>query len=156
MRLRKLTEESTIAGETDAGYIAFADLEKYRQHLAADVARFRTDSHVLRAVAATGGTHEVDDVIAAIEGGTMQLWCGPQSHIVTELQQFPRQRHLNVFLAAGSMREIEAMLPHIYEWGRLQGCVKATFTGRLGWLRSPARHRNTEWKARAVLAEKTL
>lgn len=151
-----MTEESIVAAEAEPGYIAFADLEKFRQHLAADLARFRTDPHVLRAIAATGGTHDVEDVIAAIQGGSMQLWCGPNAHVVTELQQFPRQRHLNVFLAGGSMREIEAMLPHIYEWGRTQDCVKVTFTGRLGWLRSPARRRNTQWKARAVLAEMDL
>lgn len=88
------------------------------------------------ALAYAGGTHTVADVLEAISRGDAQLWSGPNSCIVTEINRQPRQSILNFFLAAGIASELEAMEPGIVAWGRTQGCSMARFLGRKGWKRS--------------------
>lgn len=88
------------------------------------------------ALAYAGGTHTVADVLDAISRGDAQLWSGPNSCIVTEIDRQPRQSILNFFLAAGIASELEAMEPGIVAWGRTQGCTDARFVGRKGWAKS--------------------
>ena len=83
-----------------------------------------------------GGTHTYEDVMAAVEAGTMQFWPGPHSAIVTQIEVTPQKKLLHFFLAGGTLPEIEAMLPPILAWGKSRGCQGATLCGRPGWQRS--------------------
>lgn len=88
------------------------------------------------ALAYAGGTHTVADVLDAIRSGDAQLWSGPNSCIVTEIDRQPRHSILHFFLAAGVAAELAAMTPLVCAWGREQGCVSARFVGRKGWAKS--------------------
>lgn len=81
-------------------------------------------------------THCYEDVAEMVAAGHAQFWPGPASCIVTELVSFPRKRVLNVFLAGGTLPELEAMIPIVLDWAKDQGCVAASFTGRRGWART--------------------
>ena len=81
-------------------------------------------------------THTWEDVAEMVAAGELQFWPGPASVIVTEIVSFPRKRVLHVFLAGGTLPELEAMIPHVLAWGAEQGCVAASFTGRRGWART--------------------
>lgn len=96
----------------------------------------RSRGYIVQALAYAGDTHTADDVLASIAAGRMTLWPGPASAIVTEIADYPRQRHLHFFLAAGDRRELDAMTPVILDWGKGLGCTKATLIGRKGWSRS--------------------
>ena len=96
----------------------------------------RYNRYLALALAHAGDTHSVADVHAMIAAGHAQLWPGPASVIVTEIITHPRQRLLNFFLAAGVRRELEAMTPIVLDWGRAQGCTRATLVGRKGWQRT--------------------
>jgi hypothetical protein len=89
-----------------------------------------------RALAFTGGTHTVDDVLAQVERGELQLWQGDDSVIVTQILTYPRLKELCFFLAAGRMAGMKSMTPIILQWGREHGCVRAVFAGRPGWTRT--------------------
>lgn len=91
-----------------------------------------------------GGTHTVADVEALITDGRAQLWEGPRSVVVTEVDHQPQGDTLVVFLAAGKDVEIAAMHDTIAEWAKGRGCVKARFVGRKGWSRSFLRQ--TGWR----------
>ena len=94
-------------------------------------------AEIERALAYTGGTHDLDDIWAGIESGKFQLWCGPHSVMITEVESYPKFRCLHFFLAAGRMPELEAMYPSVMEWGKDQmGCTVASLAGRPGWARS--------------------
>ena len=82
------------------------------------------------------GVMTIDDVQAAIEAGKMQLWPGEKCAAVTEVQEFPRAKFFNVFLAGGDLEEIKAMVPSFQSFGRYLGCTKVTATGREGWARA--------------------
>lgn len=83
----------------------------------------------------TGGTHDYEDIVAAVLEGRMQLWPGQRSAAVTELLQYPKKLSLHVFLAGGDMDEILFAFHDASAWARSQGCADMTTTGRLGWER---------------------
>lgn len=89
-----------------------------------------------RALAFTGGTHTVDDVLEMVERGELQLWQGDDSIIVTQILTYPRLKELCFFLAAGRMAGMKSMAPIILQWGRDQHCARAVFAGRPGWART--------------------
>lgn len=92
--------------------------------------------HIEDALVYADATHTYDDVVSMVAAGRAQFWPGPASCIVTEIIDYPRKRVLNLFLAGGTLAELEAMLPFVLDWGRSQGCQSAAFIGRRGWLRS--------------------
>lgn len=81
------------------------------------------------------GTHTIDDVLAEIEAGRMQLWPAPDGCVVTEIVTYPRKRVVNICYAGGTLAQIMDMVPSIKAWAQAQGCDSATMRGRPGWLR---------------------
>jgi len=82
------------------------------------------------------GTHTIEDIAAGLAGGQYILWPGHHSAVLFEIVQFPRKRIAFVFLAGGSLQEIEQMIPAMEAWARSIGCDRAEFSGRAGWTRS--------------------
>lgn len=107
-----------------------------------------------RALAYAGGSHTLADIEQAVAEGTMQLWEGEDSALVTEIRETPQQKLLMFFLAGGNLGEIEAMLPPILEWGRSVGCTVAKFVGREGWERTFLQRQG--WKSGGIVMEKSL
>ena len=103
----------------------------------------------------TGGTHTVEDVLAAAASGQMQMWVGEDSIVVTEILTYPRLKELNVFLAAGHLDEIRRLNPIILEWGRMHGCQRATAVGRRGWERTFVT-KEAGWTAPMTVYARTL
>ena len=96
----------------------------------------RLSPQITAALVYAKGSHTLADVRAAIERGDAQLWPGVQSVIVTEVIRTPQQLELHYWLAGGDGREIQAMYPHISEWGRRIGCRVEKMVGRRGWERT--------------------
>lgn len=101
-----------------------------------------------------GGTYTFEDVRLEVADAKRQFWPGPNSAIVTGIIDYPRRRVLEFFLAGGDMKELEAMVPGICEWGRAQGCVSASFAGRKGWARTFLT--KSGWLPSLVVFEKSL
>lgn len=115
----------------------------------------RYKRHIEAALAYAGDTHRYDDVLELIAAGNVQCFPGPASVVITEICSYPRRKTLNIWLAGGNLREIEAMEPMILEWGRAQGCDTATFTGRRGWARTFLT-RKAGWSEALVMFAKDL
>lgn len=81
--------------------------------------------------------HTVDDVCALVAAGDAQFWPGPHSVLITEVVTAPLCKTLHIWLAAGKDIELSAMLPGVIDWGRTQGCTRASLIGRKGWERAP-------------------
>jgi hypothetical protein len=99
-----------------------------------DISAYRT--HIERALAYGDDTHTYADVQEMVAAGRAVFWPGPASCVVTETILGPRRKSLHFFLAAGKLSELEIMAPHLLEWGRSEGCTRATLIGRPGWQRS--------------------
>lgn len=98
-----------------------------------DISPYR--AHISAALRYAGDTHSVDDVAAMIDAGHAQLWPGPSSLIVSEIVVSPRHKTLHFFLAAGRLAEVKALSKIVLDWGRQQGCTRASLVGRKGWSR---------------------
>lgn len=81
------------------------------------------------------GTHLFEDIVEGVMEGRMQLWPAPAGCLVTEILVFPRKKVLNVFLGGGKLEQLIDMHDTVEQWGRDQGCVSASITGRRGWER---------------------
>jgi hypothetical protein len=103
-----------------------------------------------------GGSLSLTDVWNAIEAGTMQLWTRGDSALVTTLAPYPSgAKDLVLFLAGGSLEELEPLIAEVTEWGRQQGATRAVAAGRVGWGRSFLT-KSQGWKTAGVVLTRSL
>lgn len=105
------------------------------------------------ALAHSGGTHTYQDVVESLMSGRMQLWPAERGCAITEIVVYPQKKVLHVFLAAGEMDQLFAMIDSAADWGRTQGCTAMTLAGRLGWQRAM---KPLGWEAKMVVMEKGI
>jgi glycine/D-amino acid oxidase-like deaminating enzyme len=92
------------------------------------------------------GTHTIGDVLERIASGHLQMWIGEKCAAVSEVLTFPRHRALNVFLAGGDHREMQALRPGVEAYARALGCRRVFYSGKAtkavqkatGWARLSA------------------
>jgi hypothetical protein len=89
-----------------------------------------------KALALSGGSHNLSHVLAAIQRNEAQLWIDGPCVIVTEVNDTPLRRELHFWLAAGTLDEVIHLSNKVIDWGREQGCTVASLSGRHGWTRA--------------------
>jgi hypothetical protein len=115
----------------------------------------RLSPQIASALVYAKGSHTLEDVRQAIEGGNAQFWPGMESAIVTEVVRTPQRMELHFWLAGGNMDELETMYPAIVEWGKRIGCTAARMVGRRGWERTWLT-KHAGWKPSAMIYHKEL
>ncbi len=98
--------------------------------------RFRPELEA--AMGHNGGTHTFDDLVSMVLQGRLRLWSTDKSIALTEIIEYPRQKHYHVFAAGGDLQDIVDTIPLIEQAARDAGCCKMTLSGRRGWVRSLA------------------
>lgn len=101
------------------------------------------------------GTHTMMDIWVCIKEGKLQMWYGEESIVLTEILQTPQRSILHFFLIGGKLGELQRMYPGVIEWGKRQGCTRASGTGRAGWERV-AFLQEDGWTPTGVVFEKEL
>ena len=99
------------------------------------------------------GTHDFDDVVVMVMQGKLRLWAMPKSVMLTEIVDFPRERHYHMFLGGGDLEEILAMHPQVEKAALDAGCVKLSVTGRRGWVKALIPH---GWEEKHTTVHKNL
>lgn len=87
-----------------------------------------------------GRTHDIGDVAAGLQTGRFQWWPRKDSGTVTEIVVYPKGPVLNVFLAAGDLDDVLALVPDMKTFAKAQGCSRITCIGRRGWERVLPKH----------------
>jgi hypothetical protein len=82
------------------------------------------------------GTHDIDDVWAAIEHEAAQLWPYKNSAIVTTVESYPKGKALRWWLVGGDLDELLDAEIEISKWAEEQGCDLIFAGGRRGWVRT--------------------
>lgn len=88
---------------------------------------------IVEALSYAGHTHTFDDVVVGVFQGRYKYIANPASFFITEVLDFPRQKHYHVFLAGGSLEDILANEYKLDADARDAGCSKITMAGRAGW-----------------------
>lgn len=83
-----------------------------------------------------GGTHNFNDIAAAVLSDRFQIWPSNNAVVVTEIVVYPQLKDLHYFLAGGNLDELKAMRPIIEAWGKGVGCTRVSLAGRKGWERT--------------------
>jgi hypothetical protein len=96
----------------------------------------RLKPHIVAALSYNGGEQTLDDVKSGLANGSMHLWPGRDSVILTEIAETPRMKVLNFIIGGGDLNELEQMVPPIEDWAKAQGVDQMALFGRRGWARS--------------------
>ena len=92
--------------------------------------------HIEAALAYSKGTHTLDDVAIMVGAGMLSLVVGRGCAMLTEVQNYPRIRVLNVFAAGGDLAGLLELENGLLNLAKEKGCQRVTETGRKGWLRT--------------------
>lgn len=87
------------------------------------------------ALALEGNERTLEDVLLRVERGDAQFWHEGNGAVVTEVLDTKAGKVLHFWLAAGSLDDVLAIYRKVVEWGRANGCVRATLIGRRGWVK---------------------
>ena len=99
----------------------------------------------------TGG-YTLDDILAQVATGEMQIWMGEAATVATQIVTMPRRKVCQIALVAGDYDELMKIEIDIAQWARAQGCVALMQTGRRGWTRRLGK----EWRETFVAMERNL
>ena len=81
------------------------------------------------------GTHSIDDIRQACENGTMQLWPGKASVLLTEVFQYPHRKGCYVRAAGGDVADGNEVGTRVAAWAKTIGCDHVMTPGRPKWVR---------------------
>jgi len=88
---------------------------------------------VERALGEFGNLYTFDDIMGLIESGKMQSFTHGDTWIVTQVNEFPRRKVVDIALVVGFIEEATKALPQIYTFARSIGADRVTAVGRDGW-----------------------
>lgn len=94
--------------------------------------------HIEAALEYADGTHTFDDVVDMVMTGRLFWHPLPNSFMVMEIIDYPRAKHLHVFLAGGDLDEIRATQPDLVDMAKANGCSAVSLGGRRGWVKALA------------------
>lgn len=93
-------------------------------------------SRLMEAVEQSDGEFSWADIVEKLQSGLWQLWITPKSALVTCIRDQGQMTLCVLVYMGGVLQEVEACLPGIMEWARVNGCQKLHIEGRKGWGRA--------------------
>lgn len=81
----------------------------------------------------SGDLYTLDDIVALIKEGKMQGFTNGDSWVITQVNDFPRRKVLEIAFVIGYVGDAIGALPEIYEYARKVGATRVTAFGRDGW-----------------------
>lgn len=103
------------------------------QQAAETLARF---ADKLQPILERGGTHTLFDVMDGFLRGEYQFFEHRDALVICQINQYPQCKECFIFLAAGTMEGIEALVPAVRRWAEAEKCHRVAFHGRRGWART--------------------
>jgi len=95
-----------------------------------------------------GSTYLVGDILSAIDQGKMQSFVVNNSWAITEVQDFPRARQLQLVAMVGDLADLDPLHEKIVAYADEVNAGLLSTYGRLGWLREGSFER-LGWRLKA-------
>ena len=104
-----------------------------------------------------GSTYLVSDILSAIDEGKMQSHVVNNSWAITQVQDFPRARQLQLLAMVGDLADLDPLHAKILDCADEVNAALLSTYGRLGWLREGS-FRRFGWrlKTKAHLYQRTM
>ena len=101
-----------------------------------------------RVLDAMGGLYLVDDLLSAIAEDKMQSFAIGNSWAITQVNQFPRAKRLQIVAIVGHLEDVDALHAKILDYADEANIGLLSTYGRMGWLREGSWQR-LGWKLKA-------
>lgn len=88
-------------------------------------------------LAANGGYYEYSDILECIDNGMMQSFATENTWAVTQVNEFPRKKTVEVVFVVGNYKDLPELEERILSFARDIGAVHLTSAGRDGFRRRP-------------------
>lgn len=95
-----------------------------------------------------GGLYTLNDLLTAIAEGRMQSHVANNSWAITQVNQYPRARTLQLVAMVGDLADVDALHAQILSYADQANCSLLSTYGRLGWLREGS-FRRLGWRLKA-------
>lgn len=82
-----------------------------------------------------GDLYTIEDILERIKDGRMQSFARDETWAVTQINEYPRRKVLDLVFVVGDLDVLKPMEQDIIDFGRQQGCSLIMANGRMGWLR---------------------
>lgn len=86
-----------------------------------------------RALVHQGDLYSIQDVIDALNDGSMQSFTDGETWVITRISEFPRRKALDVMLVIGTLDGARAIEPQVINFAKEHGITLLTASGRIGW-----------------------
>ena len=101
-----------------------------------------------------GGLYTLDDIIKGIYNGKFQSHVFGDSWVITQVDQFPRDKVVHLTGIVGTIDELRPGFQELYKWSKEIGAIRITGNGRDGWW-GPAKN-EPGWRRVGTMYEKDL
>jgi hypothetical protein len=108
-----------------------------------------------RALDRMGGLYTLNDILTAIGEGRMQSFVENNSWAITQVNQYPRAKALQLIAMVGDLKDIDALQAKILAYADEVNASLVSAYGRLGWL-SRARERGWRLKTKSYLFHRDM
>lgn len=95
-----------------------------------------------------GGLYTLNDILAAIAEGKMQSFVVNNSWAITQVQNFPRARQLQLLAYVGDLADVDAVHAKILAYADEVNAGLLAAYGRIGWRRE-ASFKRLGWRLKA-------
>jgi hypothetical protein len=102
-----------------------------------------------------GALYTLNDILTAIAEGRMQSFSYANSWAITQVNQYPRARVLQLIAYVGDLEDIDALQAKIFDYAAGENIGLISAFGRIGWI-EPAKMRGWRLKAKSYLFHKDL
>jgi hypothetical protein len=102
-----------------------------------------------------GGLFTLNDILTAIAEGKMQSFAVNNSWAITQVNDYPRARTLQLIAYVGDLSDIDALQAQIFAYANDVNAGLVSAYGRLGWVR-PGLQRGWRLKAKNFLYHRDL
>jgi hypothetical protein len=113
------------------------------------------EQKLARVLDAMGGLYLVDDLLSAIAEDRMQSFSIGNSWAITQVNQFPRAKRLQIVAAVGDMGDMVALHDRILEYASDINAGLVSTIGRRGWM-PQAREHGWRLKAKNYLYQRDM
>lgn len=109
-----------------------------------------------RALKAGGDLYDFDDIMERVKDGRMQSFVQGDTWIITQVNEFPKARVLEITFVVGFIEDAIDALPQILNFARTIGATRLTALGRDGWGHHARAHVQLGWKKVGTLFARNL
>ena len=96
------------------------------------IALRKHEDNINKALSYTEGTHTFNDIVNLVFNNLAVIWDLGDSFVILEINTYPQEKHLHVFLGAGSLDDILPIQKRLENYAQSAGCSRITMSGRRG------------------------